>query len=188
VDVIEPGRPKTGANLGGGDFFCWVNSNICDHTSDPVPPMSPYDVLASGGPTLGDLSSGRLADYSQSTQTLSVYYSDPSVKPGTAVITDSLDLQLLVGSQVYLGFTGGTSSATRALARHPARIGTGDRADCAEDYARTSALARFNSARMYAKPYAVCAAPPPTRVGEWSRITMPSKFTSRSAFMILYMS
>lgn len=99
-------------------FFCGTNGNtICDQTSGPVPPQTTFDVLGGSAPTLGDLigaSFTRFAwvDYAQSTQTLSVFYSDTAVKPGTPVLTDTLDLNALLGSQAYFGFSGATGDAT----------------------------------------------------------------------------
>jgi glucose/arabinose dehydrogenase len=47
-------------------------------------------------------------DYDGAMDTISVYLSDTSSKPGQATLTAPVDLAGLVGSQAYLGFTGAT--------------------------------------------------------------------------------
>ena len=108
--------------------------------------------------------------------------------PGSNSPDKPSDYELMVKSgrwtkavQAYLAASRTSTMNPSATRRRAAR----DRKVCQR---RASAFARLRSAFMYAKPYAVWVKLPPTMVGLWSRMTMPSKLTSRSAFMIFHMS
>ena len=50
-------------------------------------------------------------DYDASSTTLSVYLSTTNVKPGTAVLSNSVDIASILGAQAYVGFGAGTGGA-----------------------------------------------------------------------------
>ncbi len=50
-------------------------------------------------------------DYDSSSTTLSVYLSTTNVKPGTAVLSNSVDIASILGTQAYVGFGAGTGGA-----------------------------------------------------------------------------
>jgi glucose/arabinose dehydrogenase len=47
-------------------------------------------------------------DYNAATKQLSVFLSNTTTKPGTAVLTETIDLAATVGNQAFIGFTGAT--------------------------------------------------------------------------------
>jgi glucose/arabinose dehydrogenase len=55
-------------------------------------------------------------DYDGATNRLDVYLSTTTTKPGTAVISEIVDLAAVVGSQAYFGFTAGTGGFKNAQA------------------------------------------------------------------------
>jgi glucose/arabinose dehydrogenase len=111
-----------GGNLGYGGIgnsvaikFDTFKNGSFDLNDNSVGILTGGDITAAVGGSQAvpfDLNSGALAtawvEYDGITNLLSVFLAQDGVKPGTATISQTIDLTTILGNRAYVGFTGGT--------------------------------------------------------------------------------
>jgi glucose/arabinose dehydrogenase len=111
-----------GGNLGYGGInrsvaikFDTFKNGTFDLSDNSVGILTDGDITAAIGGSQAapfDLNNGSLAtawvEYDGIAKALSVFLSQDGVKPGTAVLSQTIDLTAVLGNRAYVGFTGGT--------------------------------------------------------------------------------
>ncbi len=91
---------------GRGPSFIGVVTNGVD----PLPSLPPGSVPVTEG-AFYDKNQYAWIDYNPSTTLLSVYLGDSSVKPGSAIMSTTVDVFGTLGPQAYVGFSAGNGGA-----------------------------------------------------------------------------
>ena len=111
----------TGGNLGYGGvnnslavkFDTYKSDEYADISNNSIGILKNGNMQATTQTNVGiDLNSGSAVnawvDYSATTRRMDVYLSTTATKPGTATLSESIDLTALVGGTAYMGFSGAT--------------------------------------------------------------------------------